>query len=85
MFKPIANGQDGLSDGSVQEAKSLASPVRKQWGWWAGLIAALINGLLVLGLVLEGEVVVHSLFWAIVPAILLWYLFSPAGRELLKP
>lgn len=59
--------------------------MRKQWGWWAGLIAALINGLLVLGLVLEGEVVAHSLFWAIVPAILLWYLFSPAGRELLKP
>jgi hypothetical protein len=58
--------------------------MRKQWGWWAGLIAAVINGLLVLGLVLDGEAVVHSLFWAVVPAILLWYLFSPAGRELLR-
>jgi hypothetical protein len=52
-------------------------------GWWAGLIAALINGLLVLGLLIEGEVIVRSLVWAIVPAILLWYLFSRAGRDLL--
>lgn len=58
--------------------------MRKNWGWWAGLVAAVINALLVLSLVMQGEAVVHSLVWTIVPAILLWYLFSPPGRELLK-
>jgi hypothetical protein len=47
----------------------------KNWAWWAGLIAALINVFLVLSLVLQGESVMHSLVWVIVPAILLYYLF----------
>lgn len=54
------------------------------WGWWAGLVAAVINVLLVLSLALQGEAVLNSLVWVIVPAIVLFYLFAPAGRELLK-
>jgi hypothetical protein len=49
---------------------------RKNWAWWAGLIGALINVFLVLSLVLQGESVMHSLVWVIVPAILLYYLFK---------
>jgi hypothetical protein len=41
-----------------------------------GIIAALMNVLLVLSLVLQGAPLVHSLVWVIVPAILLYYLFK---------
>jgi hypothetical protein len=58
--------------------------IGKNWGWWSGLVAAVINGVLVLSLVLQGEAFMHSLVWVIVPAIVLWYLFAPSGRELLK-
>jgi hypothetical protein len=58
--------------------------IGKTWGWWSGLLAAVINGVLVLSLALQGEAVMHSLVWGIVPAIVLLYLFAPAGRELLK-
>jgi hypothetical protein len=58
--------------------------IGKSWGWSAGLLAAVINLILVLSVVLQGEAIMHSLVWAIVPAIVLFYLFAPAGRELLK-
>lgn len=58
--------------------------IGKNWGWWAGFVAAVINGVLVLSLVLQGEVIMYSLVWGIVPAIVLFYLFAPVGRELLK-
>jgi hypothetical protein len=58
--------------------------IGKPWGWWAGLVAAVINLILVLSVTLQGEAIMHSLVWAIVPAIVLSYLFAPAGRELLK-
>jgi hypothetical protein len=46
----------------------------KNWAWWMGLIAALMNVFLVLSLVLQGAPVAQSLVWVIVPAILLYYL-----------
>ena len=49
----------------------------KNWAWWLGLVAALINVFLVLSLVLQGLPVIHSLVWIIVPVILLCYLFTP--------
>jgi hypothetical protein len=48
----------------------------KNWAWWMGLIAALMNVFLVLSLVLQGAPVAQSLVWVIVPAILLYYLFK---------
>jgi hypothetical protein len=56
----------------------------KTWAWWLGFVAALMNTFLVLNLVLQGESVLHSLIWAIVPVILLAYLFMPQGCHFQK-
>lgn len=53
------------------------------WSWWVGLAAALLNGLLVVNAMAQGASIALSLFWAIVPLILVSYLFAPAGRRAL--
>ena len=63
---------------------ALGALAGKRWARWLGLVASLANGLLVLSLVIGGESIVQSVFWLIVPAILIWYLLSPAGRQALK-
>ena len=55
----------------------------KKWAWWVGVVAALMNVFLVLNLMFLGESIVRSLFWVIVPAILLYYL-SNAQRHSLR-
>jgi hypothetical protein len=55
----------------------------KSWAWWTGLIAALMNVFLVLNLMFLGESIVRSLFWVIVPVIVLYYL-SNAQRHSLR-
>jgi hypothetical protein len=62
---------------------AIGSFAGKGWAWWLGLIAALANGVLVLSALLQGESVVESLLWLIVPAILLLYLFAPQKRAVL--
>jgi hypothetical protein len=82
----VAIGRGGLVAGTavLYILFAVGSLAGKGWGWWMGLVAALLNGFLVLSLVVQGEAIVHSLVWAIVPAIVLCYLFAPAGREMLK-
>jgi hypothetical protein len=53
----------------------------KGWGWWSGLIAALLNVLLVWGVLREGERIAESIFWLIVPLLVICYLFSRFGRQ----
>jgi hypothetical protein len=53
------------------------------WSWWVGLAAALLNGLLVVNTMVQGASIVLSLLWAVVPLVLLSYLFAPAGRRAL--
>lgn len=53
------------------------------WAWSMGLAAAIVNALIVLGLLLGGAPAGQALLWAIVPAILIVYLLSPAGRHAL--
>ena len=53
----------------------------KGWGWWSGLIAALLNGLLVWVRLKEGERIAEPMFWLVVPVILVCYLFSRFGRQ----
>ena len=53
----------------------------KGWGWWSGLIAALLNGLLVWGVLSDGERIAEPMFWLVVPVILICYLFSRFGRQ----
>jgi hypothetical protein len=56
---------------------AIGSFAGKSWAWWVGLGAALTNVVLVLSALLQGESVVQSLVWLIVPVILLLYLFMP--------
>ena len=53
------------------------------WSWWVGLAAALLNGLLVVNTMVQGASIVLSLLWAVVPLVLVSYLFGPAGRRAL--
>jgi hypothetical protein len=53
------------------------------WSWWVGLAAALLNGILVVNTMVQGASVVLSLLWAVVPLVLVSYLFAPAGRRAL--
>jgi hypothetical protein len=54
------------------------------WGTWQGrpwarrfgLVAAAANLLLVLSVLIQGELIALSLFWCIVPAIVLFYLLA---------
>jgi hypothetical protein len=54
------------------------------WGTWQGrssarrfgVIAAVANLLLVLGILLQGEYIVRSLLWCIVPAIVISYVLA---------
>jgi hypothetical protein len=51
---------------------------RKSWARSLGIVLAVINLLLVLSVVIQGESLARAVFWAIVPVIILWYLLSPA-------
>ena len=53
----------------------------KGWGWWSGLIAALLNGLLVWVVLSDGERIAEPIFWLVVPVIVICYLFSRFGRQ----
>jgi hypothetical protein len=53
------------------------------WSWWVGLTAALLNGLLVVNTMVQGASIALSSLWAIVPVVLVSYLFAPAGRRAL--
>jgi hypothetical protein len=58
--------------------------MQKSWAWWCGLGGVLLNLLLVLTAVTQGEALAHSLPWAVVPLILLSYLLIPARRRPVK-
>jgi len=49
---------------------------RKVWARSLGLTVAVVNLLLVLSVLIQGEALVRALFWAIVPVIMLWYLVA---------
>ncbi len=54
---------------------------RRPWAWSLGIVVAILNILLVLSVMVQGELLVRAIFWAVVPAIILWYLIAPAGHE----
>ena len=54
------------------------------WSWWVGLVAALINFVLVMSSISQAEDILLALPWIVVPLVLVWYLFSPAGRLALR-
>jgi hypothetical protein len=56
----------------------------KNWAFSLGMMVAVINVLLVLSVVIQGESVSRGVLWLIVPSVIVWYLLSPAGREAAK-
>jgi hypothetical protein len=46
------------------------------WGRTCGAIAAILNLVLVIGAVAEGEALLRAILWAVVPVIILWCVFS---------
>jgi predicted membrane protein len=58
--------------------------LQRRWARWLGIFLAIVNLLLVLSIVMQGESAARALVWAIVPVVMLCYLFSPPGRQTLK-
>jgi hypothetical protein len=56
----------------------------KSWAFSLGMIVALVNMLLVLSVVIQGESLARGVLWLIVPSVIICYLLSPAGREVVK-
>ena len=50
--------------------------------WWCGLVAAVLNVMLVLGILTEGEHIAELMLWLLVPVLVIWFLFSPFGWQL---
>ena len=55
-----------------------------RWAWSVCLTAAVINLLLFLSALVQGVPLIEGIAWAVIPAVLLFYLFSPTGRNALK-
>jgi hypothetical protein len=56
--------------------------MRRGWARSFGIAAAVVNLLLVLSVVVQGESLLQALLWSILPGIVLWYLLTPAGVQL---
>lgn len=56
----------------------------KGWAWWTGVIAVVLNLLLVLPGLAQGAPVLEVLAWSAIPVILLFYLFSPRRSNALR-
>jgi len=53
----------------------------RSWGRTCGVVAAMLNLLLVIAAVVHGEAFLRAMLWAVVPVIVLWHVFSRAqGR-----
>jgi hypothetical protein len=55
--------------------------LEKWWARWLGLTAAIINLLLVASVLVQGANLGEALAWSVIPAVLVIYLFSKAGRK----
>jgi len=56
----------------------------KGWAWWTGVIAVMLNLLLVLTGLAQGASVLEALAWSLIPVVLLFYLFTPAKNTALR-
>ena len=56
----------------------------KGWAWWTGVIAVVLNLLLVLAGLAQGASVLDALAWSAIPVILLVYLFTPTRNNALR-
>jgi len=58
--------------------------LQRSWARWLGIFLAIVNLLMVVSVVAQGDSPARALGWAIVPVVMLFYLSSPAGRQSLK-
>ena len=58
--------------------------LRQNWARWLGVVSSVVNLLLVASVVIQGESMARAAPWIIVPAIILTYLLSAAGRQALS-
>ena len=49
--------------------------LNRSWAWWLGMVAAVVNLLLVVSVIAQGEAVTQAIPWLIVPVIMISYLF----------
>ncbi len=77
----IANGVIVAAIAILYVLFAWCAMARGGWAWFMGLAAVIANALAVLSLLLWGAPAGEALVWAIVPAVLVAYLFSPAGRH----
>jgi hypothetical protein len=54
------------------------------WARWVCLTAAVVNLLVVLSALAQGAPVAEAIAWSVIPAILIFYLFSQIARIALK-
>jgi hypothetical protein len=62
----------------------LGALLGSRWAWWSCLIAAAVNLFLALSAFVQGASLTELIAWSVIPAILLFYLFSQMGRDALK-
>ena len=58
--------------------------LRKSWAWSLGVAVAIVNLLLVLSALIQGESIAQGVLWLIVPIVIVWYLFSYRGAGYVK-
>jgi hypothetical protein len=58
--------------------------LQRRWARWLGVVLAIVNLLMVLGIVVQGEPPLRALGWAIVPVVMLGYLLSAPGQQALR-
>lgn len=55
----------------------------RSWARWLGIVVAAVTLLLVVSVVIQGEPLTRAALWAVVPVVMLFYLFTPAARQTL--
>jgi hypothetical protein len=62
----------------------LGALLRRRWALWSCFIAVAVNLLLALSVLVQGAPLTEFIAWSVIPAILIYYLFSQIGRDSLK-
>ena len=62
----------------------LGALLGSRWAWWSCLIAVAVNLFLALSALVQGASLTELIAWSVIPAILIFYLFSQMGRDALK-
>jgi hypothetical protein len=57
---------------------------RKSWAWSLGVAVAIVNFLVVVSAVAQGESIAQGVFWLIVPVVIVGSLLSTSGRHVFE-